>query len=329
MKFENPDVVQLAATWGDPSPEIGSYERRILRIEDLPPVAETQEPIRYIIEPELPESSIVALTGDSGSGKSTVATAWARDSIAKGRPVLILDRENSRGVAIDRMRRLGLADSPMLRWAGGWIRDETPGPESASVYDWVQECDPKPLVVIDSLTAFFEGDENSAGDMRSFMNSARRLADLGATVVIIHHNGKGTTARVFRGSSDFKAAVDQLFLVTNHSSDLKLDRLRLQCDKSRYGFFGSLVYRYAGGGLVRDDHAEAPAVGVDQQLAALLRLHPGVTKDAFEKLSVNAGLGRRSARTFLTEGALGGTVNKERGARRAEHYSLKVEVEHE
>jgi hypothetical protein len=113
----------------------GILGRAVLSIEDLPAVGESQEPIRYIREPELPEGAVIALTGDSGSGKSTLATAWVRDAIAAGRPALILDRENPRGVAWDRMKRLGLRDSPLLRWAGGWTSEETPEPDAPIVLD--------------------------------------------------------------------------------------------------------------------------------------------------------------------------------------------------
>ena len=142
-----------------------------LSIENLPAVGESREPIRYILEPELPEGAVIALTGDSGSGKSTVATAWVRNAIAAGRPALILDRENPRSVVMDRMERLGLDDGPLLRWAGGWTGQDAPGPDFPLVINWVKACVPKPIVVIDSLVAFLGGgDENSATEMRRFMN---------------------------------------------------------------------------------------------------------------------------------------------------------------
>jgi hypothetical protein len=123
------------------------------RIEDLPSVGALQEVINYIREPELPEGAIVALTRDSGFGKSTLATPWALDAIAAGRPVLILDRENPRGVVLDRMQRLGLTDGPLLRWVGGWIGQEVPGPDTDAVIGWVKACQVRPLLVIDSLVS--------------------------------------------------------------------------------------------------------------------------------------------------------------------------------
>jgi hypothetical protein len=294
------------------------------RIEDLPPVCGAQEEICYVRNPELPEGCIIALTGDSGSGKSSLATAWVRDAIANGRHCLILDRENPRRVAIDRMERLNLCDGLLLRWWGGWL-GEVPGPAFAMIFEWVQSCDIKPLIVIDTLVAFAECDENDAAQMRKFMSVLRRLADIGATVVVIHHDGKSETARDYRGSSDFKASVDQAFHVSNIGVDGKLDRLTLRCFKSRIGFSGLIVYQYAGGKFVRDERHDAPARSVADQLTDLLRQNPGIRTKGFEDAAVKKGLGRNNARDFLSNSVLSGAVRREDlGRNRFSHYLLKA-----
>ena len=76
--------------------------------------------------------------------------------------------------------------------------------------------------------------------MRAFMNQCRKLADLGATVAVVHHDGKADSARDYRGSSDFKAAIDGGFHVTNFGENGLLDKLVLRCFKSRFGFAGEL-----------------------------------------------------------------------------------------
>jgi hypothetical protein len=303
----------------------GANRPTVTGIEELPPVGELTEPIVYLRNPEAPIGCIVGLTGDSGSGKSTVATAWIRDANAQGIPALVLDRENPRPVIIDRMGRLGLADSVLLRWYGGW-NGEIPSPASREVIEWVRSCEPRPLILVDSLIAFLAGDENDAAVMRGFMNGARQLTNLGATVIVIHHDGKAETARDFRGSSDFKASLDQAFHVTNISSDGKLDRLSLRCYKSRYGFTGSLVYRYASGLFIRDERIDAPAVVAADQLTALLRTNPGIGTKEFEDLAAKANLGRNRARDFLSNGVLAGTIRRETAGRNRQHH-FPVEVQ--
>jgi hypothetical protein len=317
----------------DPGTILAGAEETLLRIggartasttvEDLPAVAALQDPVSYIREPELPTGAVIGLTGDSGSGKSTLATAWVRDAIATGRPALILDRESPRSIALDRMARLGLVDGPLLRWAGGWNADETLGPDAPAVISWVRASDPKPLVIVDSLAAFLiGGDENSAGDMRRFMHSCRRLADTGACVAIIHHDGKSDTAKDFRGSSDYKASLDQAFHVTNIGPDLRLDRIRLRCFKSRFGLCAELIYHYAGGRMVADERTHAPEKVAVDKLTSLLRLNPCVTSTRFESLAVAAGLGRNSARDFINNGVVNGFISRKSGPNRAQRHTL-------
>jgi hypothetical protein len=299
--------------------------RVISSVEDVPPVGESTEPIDFIRKPELPKGAVIGLTGDSGSGKSTIATAWLRDAMRNGVPGLILDRESPRSIAIDRMERLGIVDSPLLRWWGGWAGD-VPSPTCQTIRSWVQACDVKPLIIVDSLIAFLEADENDAAQMRRFMNGLRKLADIGATAIVVHHDGKAETARDFRGSSDFKASLDQAFHVSNLGSDGKLDRLNLRCFKSRYGFSGSLVYHYAGGRMVPNQSIDAPMKSMAEQLTEILRQNPGLTGEKFEKLAVSKGSTRQCARDFLANGVLAGTVHMERSAN-VHRYHLETENE--
>jgi hypothetical protein len=83
------------------------------------------------------------------------------------------------------------------------------------------------------------------------MSQLRRLADMGAAVIVLHHSGKGESARDYRGSSDIKAAIDVGYLLTN-MGDGGLDRLRLKAFKTRfqvdtdlYEFFSLTSIRWA------------------------------------------------------------------------------------
>jgi hypothetical protein len=321
------------ATSGDTSTEITSAARELfesvsatgqrpIRISEIPTVWDCgASAIEYIREPELPKGAVVALTGDSGSGKSTLATAWARDAKV---PTLFLDRENPIAVISDRLDRLGFEDGPLVKFWGGWLSEEAPVPDSAQVMDWVRSCDSKPILVVDSLVAFHGGDENDAGETRNFMHRCRRAANLGATVVVIHHNGKAETAKDYRGSSDFKAAVDLGFHVTNFG-DGCLDKLILRPFKTRIQVNGELAYDYAGGRFIRSGRMEAQQT-VNEQLIALLRLNPGVTSRKFEELAMERGIGRQRAREFLGAGVLAGSVRRETGARNTKkHYLKQVE----
>jgi hypothetical protein len=176
-------------------------------------------------------------------------------------------------------------------------------------------------VIVDSFSAFHGGDQNDAGETRVFMTRCRRVADLGACVVVIHHDGKAETSKDYRGSSDFKAAVDQAYHVASFGSDGRLDKLVLRPYKSRVGAAAEITYSYADGQFLRGDAVEARQ-SVSEQLTVLLRLNPGVTARRFDDLVNDRGLGRNRSRTFLGDGLISGVVRFESGPRNAKRYFL-------
>jgi hypothetical protein len=313
------DIRDVVATGQELFSGIATHGQAYRSIADLPFVRDyATATVKYIREPELPVGGLVALTGDSASGKSTLATAFARDS---GVPVLILDRENPVSVIADRLERLNLAEGLHFRIWGGWLPEEAPLPDAPVVTNWVRACEPKPLIVVDSLSAFGVQDENDASQMRRFLHPCRRLADLGATVVVLHHDGKSETARDYRGSSDFKAAVDVAFHVTNFGGG-RLDRLLLRCFKSRFGFRGELSYRYAEGRFLRLEETETRET-ISEQLTSILRLHPGLTTRDFDKQVKDAGIARNRAREWLVTAVLSGAVVRKHGHRNTyRHYPV-------
>ena len=291
-------------------------------IEDLPPVGATQEAVEYIIPDVLPKGALVGFTGAPGCGKTTFIATMGRNAIAQGIPFLVLDRENPRSHVYALMTRIGLEDGPLNRWFGLWADGEPPGPGSALIDSYVRSCPVPPVIVFDSVVAHMPGqDENSATAMRAFTAPCRALTALGATIILTHHDGKGENTRFYRGSSDFPASVDQAFHISNTSSDGTLDRLRLHCYKSRFGFFGDIVYRYADGRMLRDDREDAPQRNKAEQLTGLLRMKPGIAQEAFEKLAQKQNIARHAARDFLNDGVLGGLIRRETGTKnKFSHY---------
>jgi KaiC/GvpD/RAD55 family RecA-like ATPase len=276
----------------------------IQSIDDLESVFADQTPIKYLIEPELPERAVVYLAGDSESGKSTLACAWARDLVRVGHAALILDRDkNPRKVIRDRFLRLGMTDSPRLRIWDVQQADEAPQPDAPIVVEWVPrmitETGRPPVVIIDSLISFLrDGEsENDSRAMRTLYDRCKVLTRLGATVILIHHVGHNGRAR---GSSDFKPAGDQGFIVTNSNSDGSrlLSKIKLEADKSRY-VTEDIMYDYADGKMQRIGNKLEVTRTVTEQLRALLALNPGISKTGFYELAISHKLSERAARNFV------------------------------
>lgn len=93
--------------------------------------------------------------------------------------------------------------------------------ESAdAVYKEILRTCPNPaLIIIDTLHRNFgDGDENSAKDLGKFFYIISALVNhTGATVLIVHHSGHGSTDRS-RGSSSIRAAVDFEYKVDKSDS---------------------------------------------------------------------------------------------------------------
>jgi AAA domain-containing protein len=274
-------------------------------------------------------SAITAITGDAGAGKTTFTTKLVA-SIACGaeflgrecskRRVLILDRENSLPIVQERLTRLRVQDGSDLRIWGSWLPEEAPQPGAPMILDWVTAHDPRPVVVIDSLIAFFTGDENSSSDVRPFMQQLRRLADAGAAVIVLHHSGKGETSRAYRGSSDIKAAIDVGYSLMNLEEG-RLDRLRLKAFKTRFLVTEDLILHYRDGEFVPDNSPGAIGIALTDQLTKLLWATPGIRSADFESKAASQGLGRDRAREFLRNGIAPKTVRQEIGPKNAKfHY---------
>lgn len=211
-------------------------------------------PIRgsyYLTQPRKPwlvngmirEGTTVFLSGKEGTGKSFVALDLAY-SVAEGRPFLgedvnkgdVLyvaaergDAQRERLEALRDLKGFNPDSVTFLDYAFMFNR-----PDDVRLFHEAVErvgITPK-LIIIDTLRASFEGDENNSWTAQATMNAlrdVRRTYD--ATMLIIHHvNAFGRS----RGSSAFIGAADtELYLVESKSK--KAQRVYLTVRKQNNG----------------------------------------------------------------------------------------------
>jgi hypothetical protein len=298
-------------------------EPRIGSVAEIPSVLVIgSADVSWVIEGFLADATVNVLTSEPGAGKTTVALALA-DAVARGvafagmktarRSVLVLDRENPSSFVADVLKRLGAQDGGDLRIWGGWLPEQAPDPGSGIVQEWVLACDAKPLIVMDSLVAFHGGDENDASETRTYMQRCRWLANMGATLLLLHHSGKGETAQDYRGSSDIKASADACFKLTNIGPSNRIERLRIKPFKSRFLVEPELMLRYSDGVFTRETGGGSQRNTNVEKLEELLRDNPGVNSDEFEKLASTRGVSRNYARNWLKRGVQDGFVEFTKG----------------
>jgi len=266
-------------------------------------------PLTYLIDGFIPEACITMLSGDAGSGKSSIVMK-VTDAISKGSPifgtpaksprrVLYLDKDNSLPIVRERMTRLHIRPSSNFKYWGGHTGVDAPNRLFADqgLINWINNGEVKPLIVIDSQIAFQDGRESDSNDIRAFYAPLRRLTYSGATVIVLHHTGKGETTKEFRGSNDIKAIVDVGFTVSNAGVTV-LTKLSLTAFKARVSVHGELAFNYVDGDFVPQNLIEAK----NDNLTQLLRTNPSITKSDFEKMAMEARFSRSDVRNFIDTG---------------------------
>lgn len=315
------------------APRQGRVEERALTVPEVPSIRSfAGVKVDWVVDELFAESTVNLLAGDSGVGKTTLALACAGAVVAgkpflgrrtARRPVLVLDRENPLAVVLDRFDRLGIEDGEQFKVWGGWLEQQAPDPASATVQTWIASCDPRPLVVVDSLVAFHPGAENDAAETREYMHHYRRLAHLGATILLVHHTGKGETSREYRGSSDIKAAVDAAYHLSSLSDNAgMIDRLRLRAFKTRFAGKTDILLRYTDDRFETEEESRYQGRTNTALLTELLRANPGIMAADFQSKAAEKGLGRNRGRAFLQTGLRSGRVRIEIGEHNARRHYL-------
>jgi hypothetical protein len=294
----------------------GVKESKIKRIEDLPDIEQVAgDDIEWLVDGVFARGALHMITSEPGGGKSTLITAVA-DAVSRGEPfmgrttvkcpVLLLDAENPLTAIRERFKRLGIATHANFRVWGQWVGEDPPSAGGAVVWEWVARCEPKPVIIVDSVIAFHPGTENDSNETRQYMATYRNLTKVGVTVIVLHHIGKSETAKEYRGSSDYKASIDIGFKLTNLGDAARLSVLELRPFKQRFSVDPMLLIEYDNG--VFSANRTAPTKNPTDQLRTLLKARPAISKRNFEALAAGEGLSRSSAREFLEQGIAAKTI---------------------
>jgi hypothetical protein len=207
----------------------------------IPSVWTLEATLNWSVEEMIAQGSVTLLCAESGTGKTWLGYHIA-GCVAQGLPilgrsvlrskVLYLDGENPLYVVKQRLCDLGIEETSDLIIWGGWNASPPPGPLSPLTVEFAREH--KGLIIYDSLIEFHPGSEQSSTETRAFMRQFRTLANLGATVLVLHNTGKAETSKLYRGSSDIKAAVDTAYSLRRaDDGSQKLGKLSMTCFKGR------------------------------------------------------------------------------------------------
>jgi RecA-family ATPase len=199
----------------------------------------------WLAEELIPAGAMTVMSASPGSYKTWLLLSTAI-SVAEGTPlfghfgvqqgrVLLIDEETGESELKNRLTKLGAKKKLPISFLSrkGFAANE----ENMSELLLDARAYKVKLIIIDTLVNIHGGDENNPGDMTEVFKQLRRLADVGITVIIAHHNRKtgsrvGNSGEEMRGSSGILAAVDCHIGVKRKG---KTRRVTLEQTKNRYG----------------------------------------------------------------------------------------------
>ena len=283
----------------------------ITDLSQLPSVWGLEATLNWCVEDMIARGSVTLICSESGTGKTWLGY-YIAGCVAHGIPVLgrnvqqakvlYLDGENPLYTVKQRLSSLGIQETEDVTVWGGWSPSPPQGPESQLLIAFARHH--KPLIIFDSLIEFHPGSEQSSTETRAFMRHFRILANLGATVIVLHHSGKAETAKIYRGSSDIKAAVDTAYQLESIDKESnRLGKLSLKCFKGRLvpGQNFGLEFQ-EGNGFIACDVPKARTKTVESVIEDILEAHPRCNQKEVVRLGRETGCSKRQLEHSLKTG---------------------------
>jgi hypothetical protein len=212
---------------------------RMYAMSDIPSVQEIEDHSnQWLVDGLIPAGLLVLMTAPPAGYKTWLALHLA-GCVSKGAeflshttlktPVFYLDRENRVPVIRERLNILKHNDRDFLKVWGRWLSEPPPLIGDKRLIHIARRY--RPLIIIDSLVRFHSAEENNATQMAAVLENLLRLVNEGATVVVLHHQGKASGTK-YRGSTDILAAVDVAFAIDKNTQKDRIV-LTLDCYKHR------------------------------------------------------------------------------------------------
>lgn len=292
----------------DPGPE--DDRPLVTDLSQIPSVWSLEIDLKWCVDEMIGQGSVTLICAESGTGKTWlgyyIAGCIAHGFSVIGRTsqrgkVLYLDGENPLAVVKQRLLDLGIGETADLTVWGGWVSQPPPGPDHPLVVEFARTH--RGLIIYDSLVEFHPGCEQSSTETRAFMRHFRRLANLGATVVVLHHTGKAETAKQYRGSSDIKAAVDTAYLLEKPpGAPEELGKLLLTCFKGRLMPGQDFAMEFKNGLGFLPSAYVPPKKSVEQVVAEILEANPGLNQSEIVAKARDLGMKKSQVESCLKRG---------------------------
>ena len=236
--------------------------------QNIPYVATIEDrPVEWVVNRILPYGGLCLMSGKYGAQKSLWALFMAAGieagtsvfgrKVLRPIPVLYVDRENPKAVVGERRSRMGIPSDAVRYW-GDWLEAAaTPSLDDRRLAEFARR--EQGVIIFDSLQDWLDGsNENDTAAMAALMHQFKRLARLGAGVIVLHHFAKYSKSA--RGATAIAAATDMALLAEKNDEgvlEIREDRFRM-CGKweldIKFRFDGPFTYE-----VLRDEVPERRA----------------------------------------------------------------------
>ncbi len=291
-------------------------------------------PQNFLIEGILAKGNC-SISSDPGTGKTWMGLEIAHSLITgepfaghfkvlERAPVYYLTPEVSDGSLRKRLIKVGLD-----KVERGWFQcqtmdselkgseDQSPGGdkgllEDESLLEAISRD--KPVVILDTLSNFLEGEENSASDMREIKFDINQLRRKGAVAVLmLHHLPKnrtsnGTMATAMRGSGELVGNLDLALTLEKYQKNdcdftvhnpknrdgqtVSNFRLRGKFDGDRFSFEYPAIEK----SQAKTDTQATELAELAAKVAAIKAKHPGIS---WENIAATLGMPRQTLQNRL------------------------------
>jgi hypothetical protein len=308
---------------------------------NIPFVSEIEtKAMEWVVDRMLPYGGLLLFSGKYGAFKSLWALFMAAGieagTVVFGRkvlrkiPVLYVDRENHQQTVGERRVGIGLPENAVRYW-GDWLED-TPIPDLDDPRLAEFAIKEKGVIVFDSLTDWLNGaNENDPSAMTDIMRKFRRLARLGAGVILLHHADKYRAG--YRGTTAIPAGVDMaLKAAKTDEGVLQIREEKFRMCKSwemdvTFDFKGQYTYRVARDQGTDDRRKTDTANESDIVRGVLSAFHEqnngaGMSQTQLVNAIQAYGVARDKARDMVAAGVRAKQLTFDSGSRNAMVYHL-------
>lgn len=296
------------------------------------------EPIKWLVKKWVQDNAMIMVHGPSGAGKTFVVLDWCMriasgtqdwgGNIVHSGPVVYLAGEGHHGLRarISAWKQAHKIDSLNMYLSKSGTDLNTPEGVLKVTHALASIQENPRLIVVDTLHRFLLGDENTAKDTKSMLDScAVLMQEFSCSVLLVHHTGVNAEAQHrARGSSAWKGALDNEISIIAKGDKLKITAVKMKDSEYPEPVYCELEQVPISGWIDEDGEQVTSAVPVITEAPKESKAK-NKDVDIFERAWFASGADEVDGLPYLTRSAWANwMVNQDRRTKTAGEQAVKA-----